>query len=123
MVAGLTSADSLLLHSPLTSVCQAGRIYFEMKTANGYSGSVCSGTVVKDQQVDRSIIMTAAHCVYNDEFKEFARNVIFIPNQAAGSGSGTDRNCNNDILGCWVISFGVADTDWAIRSFPANIPW
>jgi len=96
-----------------------GRIYFEM----GGNGYVCSGTVVQDGQTDRSIILTAAHCVYDDAQKEFAKNVLFIPNQAGTSGSGTDSNCDNDPLGCWAASFGVADTDWASRSWPANIPW
>merc|ERR1712166_533500 len=97
-----------------------GRIYFEM---NGGQSYVCSGTVVQDEQADRSIILTAAHCVYDDAQKAFAQDVLFIPNQAGTTGSGTDSNCDNDPLGCWAASFGVADTDWASRSFPANIPW
>ena len=97
-----------------------GRIYFEM---NGGQSYVCSGTVVQDEQADRSIILTAAHCVYDDAQKAFAQNVLFIPNQAGTTGSGTDSNCDNDPLGCWAASFGVADTDWASRSFPANIPF
>merc|ERR1712195_223760 len=102
----------------------AGRLYYKMKNANGgYSSYVCSGTVVIDDKADRSVIMTAAHCEVNDGYKEFAKDVIFIPNQAGGTGSRTDSNCNNDPLGCWAASFGVADTDWASRSFPANIPW
>merc|ERR1712166_1478116 len=97
-----------------------GRIYFEM---NGGQSYVCSGTVVQYEQADRSIILTAAHCVYDDAQKAFAQNVLFIPNQAGTTGSGTDSNCDNDPLGCWAASFGVADTDWASRSFPANIPF
>jgi hypothetical protein len=104
----------------------AGRIYFEMpnnarrKRWNGY---VCSGTVVTDAMTGRSIILTAAHCVYDDANKAFARNVLFIPDQAATTGAGTDTNCNNDPLGCWVPSIGIVDDDWTIRTFPDNIPW
>ena len=95
-----------------------------MRNADGnLRGYVCSGTVVKDDQDDRSIIMTAAHCVFDDKRKEFATDVIFIPNQAGTTGSGSDYNCDNDPLGCWATEFGVVDTDWAIRSFPQNIPW
>ena len=95
-----------------------------MKNANGgYSSYVCSGTVVKDDKADRSIIMTAAHCVFDDQDKEFAKDVMFIPNQDQGSGSSTDTDCDNDPHGCWWASFGVVDTDWATRSFPNNIPW
>lgn len=103
----------------------AGRIYFEMpgnSTRTLWYGYVCSGTVVTDNVSGRSIILTAAHCVYDDSNKSFARNVLFIPNQAA-SGTKTDLNCGNDIMGCWVPSVGVVDTNWAIRTFPNNIAW
>jgi len=105
----------------------AGRLYFEMprnaKRNGPWVGYVCSGTAVTDSAGDRSIILTAAHCVYDDENKAFARNVLFIPNQADTTGSGTDLNCDNDPLGCWVPSFGVVDENWAIRTFPDNIQW
>jgi hypothetical protein len=61
--------------------------------------------------------------VYDDEHKVFARNVLFIPNQDATTGAGTDRNCDNDPMGCWTPSFGVVDHNWTTRTFPANIPW
>jgi hypothetical protein len=104
----------------------AGRIYFEMPSNAAqtlWSGYVCSGTVAEDATDGRSVIITAAHCVYDDEHKVFARNVLFIPNQDATSGGGTDLNCSNDPMGCWAPSFGVVDTDWTTRTFPDNIPW
>lgn len=104
----------------------AGRIYFEMP-ANArktrWVGYVCSGTVVNDGVADRSIIVTAAHCVYDDVNKAFAQNVMFIPNQAGTTGSGTDRDCTNDALGCWMASHGVVDVNWTTRAWPDNIPW
>ena len=105
----------------------AGRIYFEMpgnaKWKGPWGGYVCSGTVITDGTTGRSIILTAAHCVYDDANNAFARNVLFIPNQAETNGSGTDLNCNNDPLGCWVPSFGVVDTDWTATVFPNNVAW
>ncbi|MEH6449684.1 MAG: hypothetical protein V7765_13490 [Oleispira sp.] len=116
----------------------AGRIYFEMpgnsKRKGPWSGYVCSGTVVNDSDavatettsaVDngRAIIVTAAHCAYDDVNKAFARNVLFIPNQAYTTGTRTDSDCDNDPLGCWTPSFAVVDTDWSSSTFPANIPW
>jgi hypothetical protein len=105
----------------------AGRIYFEMPNnarRNGpWSGYVCSGTAVTDSMTGRSVVLTAAHCVYDDANKAFARNVLFIPNQAATTAAGTDLNCSNDPLGCWTPSFGVVDTDWSTRTFPDNIAW
>jgi len=104
----------------------AGRIYFEMPqnaSRRRWAGYVCSGTVVTDGTGGRSVIVTAAHCVYDDANKAFARNVLFIPNQDQTTGSGTDRNCDNDPLGCWTPAFGVVDVDWTTRTFPDNIPW
>ncbi len=102
----------------------AGRIYFQMP-ANGpfWSGYVCSGTVATDDVTGISVIITAAHCVYDDVNKVFARNVLFIPNQAGTKGSGTNTTCSDDPLGCWEPSHGVVDQDWANRTWPDNIPW
>ena len=104
----------------------AGRIYFEMPSnqrRKRWAGYVCSGTVTNDGTSGRSVIITAAHCVYDDASKAFARNVLFIPNQDQTSGSGTDSNCSNDPFGCWTTSFGVVDVNWTTRTFPDNIPW
>lgn len=104
----------------------SGRIYFEMpadRSQSRWTGYVCSGTVAEDTTTGRSVIITAAHCVYDDANKAFARNVLFIPNQDGTTGAGTDLNCSNDPLGCWAPSFGVVDTDWTTRTFPDNIPW
>jgi hypothetical protein len=104
----------------------AGRIYFEMP-ANArrtrWDGYVCSGTVTSDATTGRSIIITAAHCVYDDANKAYARNVLFIPNQAETSGAGTDLNCANDPIGCWAPDFGVVDVNWTNRTFPDNVAW
>ena len=103
-----------------------GRLYFEMpgnakrKTWWGY---VCSGTVATDDTAGRSVIVTAAHCIYDDVNKAFARNVMFIPDQDGTSGTGTDRNCSNDPIGCWVPTVGVVDVNWTTRTFPANVAW
>jgi len=105
----------------------AGRLYFEMpknaKWKGPWGAFVCSGTTVTDNTAGRSIILTAAHCVYDDVNKAFARNVLFIPDQAGTNGSGTDLNCNNDPIGCWAPSYGVVDVHWTTRTFPDNIPW
>ena len=103
-----------------------GRIYFEMPNNpkwKRWAGYVCSGTVVVDGVTGRSIILTAAHCVYDDVNHAFARNVIFIPNQAGTTGSGTDLGCSNDPMGCWAVSYGVVDINWTRRTFPDNAAW
>jgi hypothetical protein len=105
----------------------AGRIYFEMpanRRLTKWTAYVCSGTAVTDSSGNSvSVILTAAHCVYDDVYKAFARNVLFIPKQWGTTGSGTDTNCSNDPLGCWATSHGVVDSDWSSRKWPNNIPW
>ena len=104
----------------------AGRLFYEMPSnprRKRWAGYVCSGTVVTDGAFGRSVILTASHCVYDDANKAFARNVLFIPNQAGTTGSGTDSNCGNDPIGCWVATYGVVDVNWTTASFPDNIPW
>jgi hypothetical protein len=103
-----------------------GRIYFEMPSNSRrtrWAGYVCSGTVMNDAASDRSVIITAAHCVYDDAYKAYARNVLFIPDQAHTSGTGTDLNCGNDPIGCWAPDFGVVDVNWTNRTFPDNVAW
>jgi hypothetical protein len=103
-----------------------GRIFFEMPSnprRKRWAGYVCSGTVVTDGATGRSVILTASHCVYDDANGAFARNVLFIPDQAGTNGNGTDSNCGNDPIGCWVASFGVVDINWTSSVFPNNKAW
>ncbi|WP_370236164.1 MULTISPECIES: hypothetical protein [Henriciella] len=103
-----------------------GRLLYEMPTnrrGTRWAAYVCSGTVATDGASSRSVIITAAHCVFDDVSKKFARNVLFIPNQDQTTGSGTDSNCANDPVGCWAPTFGAVDVNWTTRSFPDNIPW
>lgn len=97
----------------------AGRILFEMDN----TAFICSETVATDGTSGRSVIVTAAHCVYDDENKEFATNIMFIPNQDETTGNRTDENCDNDPLGCWVPEFAVVDLNWTRNEFPDNIAW
>ena len=104
----------------------AGRLYFEMPSnarRTRWVGYVCSGTASNDATTGRSIVITAAHCVYDDANKAYARNALFIPNQAQTSAGGTDLNCANDPIGCWAPDFGVVDVNWTTRTFPDNVAW
>lgn len=106
-----------------------GRIYFEMPTnakRTRWAAYVCSGTVVNDGNVtgvDNSIVLTAAHCAYDDANKAFARNVLFIPDQDGTTGAGTDTNCSNDPIGCWSPTYAVVDVDYTTLVFPDNHAW
>ena len=97
----------------------AGRIIFSMPGGD----YVCSVTAVTDGTTGRSVVLTAAHCVYDDIAKAFSSNAIFIPNQDDGGNDGTDLDCTNDPIGCWSLDHGVVDLNWTTRTFPDNIPW
>jgi hypothetical protein len=104
----------------------AGRLYFEMPANSRrtrWNGYVCSGTVVADSATGRSIILTASHCIYDDVNKAFARNVLFIPDQAGTTAAGTNLSCGDDPIGCWTPSFGVVDANWTTRTVPDNVHW
>lgn len=107
-------------HDESTVQTAAGRILFVM----GGDYYVCSGTLINDGNPgnDRSIVLTAAHCVYDDLNKAFAESATFIPNQAGTTGSGTDLDCSNDPYSCWVADFGVVSDAWSAAEWPANIP-
>lgn len=104
-----------------------GRIFFRMPDDSSlvtWSGYVCSGTAVSNSSGNSySLILTAGHCVYDDVNKVFARDVLFIPDQAATTGTRTDLDCSNDRYGCWTPTLGYVDNNWATRTWPNNIPW
>jgi hypothetical protein len=58
-----------------------GKIFFTI----GRSNYVCSGSIVNDEIVNISVVVTAAHCV-NDAGR-FATNWAFVPNYDAGNRS------------------------------------
>jgi hypothetical protein len=103
-----------------------GWFAFTVDTGGGggtWTGYVCSGTVATDGVAGRSVILTAAHCVYDDANKAFARHVLFIPDQTDTTGTGTDLNCSNDPMGCWAPAFGVVDVNYTATTFPNNNAW
>jgi hypothetical protein len=104
-----------------------GRVFFSMpanKRLTRWVDYVCSGSVAADSTSNNvSVIITAAHCIYDDANKAFARNVIFIPNQASTTAGGSDRDCTNDPIGCWAPTAGVVDSNYTTRTFPNNSAW
>lgn len=95
-----------------------GRILFRFSSSQVYK---CSGTVIKDDTTARSIVLTAAHCAYDDKLKEFASMAVFIPDQDGTLGSKSDFNCHNDVYGCWLLSFAIIERGWSSGSFPDNV--
>ena len=55
-----------------------GKVFFTIENI----GYVCSGTLLKETDTSRAIVLTAGHCVYEQEVGggEYVTNWIFIPN-------------------------------------------
>lgn len=80
-----------------------GKVLFEL------SGSffVCSASVVEDSASGYSVILTAAHCVYDNEGSgAFSSNWMFIPNyDAAPAPLDTGGSfCEFTLHGCWTAN-------------------
>jgi V8-like Glu-specific endopeptidase len=88
-----------------------GKVLFEM------DGSywVCSASVVSDTKTDRSIVLTAGHCVYDETNRAFATNWLFVPNYDASPASlSTDQSfCSQTKYGCWTAGSLVVDNGFA----------
>jgi len=78
----------------------SGRVYFKMG-ANEY---VCSGSVVNDGRADYSLVLTAAHCVY-DSAQGWATYWMFVPQ---ADGLPVVPTCSTSPRGCWTAQALVA---------------
>lgn len=104
-----------------------GRIYFESLGVT-YG---CTGTVIRDSKTGRSLIFTAAHCVWEDQDENFGSDVIFVPNRDAVTGdtvlegnmtlADIHRQCADDICGCWRLSGGVVLDKWRDTPWPERL--
>jgi hypothetical protein len=88
-----------------------GKVYFQM---NG-SGWVCSGTALGDSRNSYSLVITAGHCVYDEEngngrLSGFATNWLFIPQYDSNP---TLSNCANTAYGCWTAAALVVNDGFA----------
>jgi len=87
-----------------------GKVYFQM----GGSGWVCSGTAIGDGRAGFSLVITAGHCVYDEEnghgsLAGFATNWLFIPQ----FDSKPTFTCSSTQYGCWTATALVARREFA----------
>lgn len=89
-----------------------GKVFFTF----GTSTYVCSGSVVTDDKTDRSIVLTAGHCVYNQATGQFASNWMFIPAyDSKPNGSCTDP-ANLFPYSCWTARSLMVHSDFSSQS-------
>ena len=87
-----------------------GKVYFVM----GSSAYVCSGTALGDSRSGYSLVITAGHCVYDEEtgngqLSGFATNWLFIPQ----FDSSPTFTCANTAFGCWTAQALVVNRGFA----------
>lgn len=86
-----------------TVVNTTGKVLFQM----GGSYFVCSASVVADGTNDTdSVILTAAHCVYDESAGAFATNWMFIPayDSAPAPLTASGSFCQDTAHGCWTAA-------------------
>lgn len=88
-----------------------GKVLFSM----GASYYVCSASVVQDAVADRSIVLTAGHCVYDETNNQFAAHWIFVPSWDTKSVPMDAEGlfCNSTEYGCWSAQSLVASNAFA----------
>lgn len=88
-----------------------GKVLFRM----GGDYYVCSGSVLADRDPGRSLVVTAAHCAYDEVARRFATEWTFIPDyDAAAVPLTTDGSfCASTRFGCWSARALVVDSVYA----------
>jgi hypothetical protein len=84
---------------------RTGKVYFEM----GSSAYVCSGSVATDQRTTVSLVLTAAHCAFDETSEEFATHWLFIPD----FDQSPTFTCANTEYGCWTANALVVHEGYA----------
>ena len=76
-----------------------GKVLFAL----GSSYYVCSASVVVDSDAGTSLVLTAAHCAYDESNGSFAENWMFIPDYDSAPASLTKSGsfCVDTEYGCW----------------------
>ncbi|MBI5156965.1 MAG: hypothetical protein HZA58_02995 [Acidimicrobiia bacterium] len=88
-----------------------GKVLFAM--AGSYY--VCSASTVFDTASDRSIVLTAGHCVYDETNGGFATNWMFVPDYDSAPATLTTSGsfCSQTRYGCWTAASLAVDSEFA----------
>ena len=70
---------------------------------------ICSGSVSTDTDLNTSLVLTAAHCAYDESTQTFATNWMFFPEYD----SAPIRSCTDSRWGCWTAQSLVVDSGYA----------
>lgn len=94
-----------------------GKVFFSV----GGSYYQCSGSLVKDGKTDRSIVLTAGHCIWDNATSAYVKNFIFIPNYDSSAVSTGNCSTSNK---CWAASQLFANPGFTSQSaFTSQATW
>ena len=82
-----------------------GRVLFTMDGGNW----ICSGVAATDARGDISVVVTAAHCAYDQVNKAFATNWMFFPE----FDTTPSYTCDASVYGCWTADRLVVHSGFA----------
>jgi hypothetical protein len=82
-----------------------GRVLFTMDGGNW----ICSGSAATDARGTISVVMTAAHCAYDQANKAFATNWMFFPE----FDTTPTYTCQDSVHGCWTADRLVVHSGFA----------
>lgn len=91
-----------------------GKVLFAL----GTTVHVCTGSVATDSASDRALVVTAAHCAYDNATQTFATNWMFVPDYDS-TPVALDRTgsfCANTRFGCWSATALVAHTNFTSQT-------
>lgn len=94
-----------------TALGTVGKVFFRL----GGVQYVCTAGIVRDPVAGRSLVLTAAHCAFNERTGEFATNWMVVPDfdtAPALPSSGPDF-CAQTSLGCWTATALLVDSAYA----------
>jgi hypothetical protein len=86
-------------------LARSGKVFFTMSGVR----YVCSGSVANDSHDDRSLVLTAAHCAYDEVAEAFATNWMFIP----AYDTAPTQTCAQAAYGCWTAQALVVHNGFA----------
>jgi len=73
-----------------------GKVFFSVGSTN----YVCSGSLVKEADSLRAIVLTAGHCVWDNATSKYVTNFVFVPNYAFNR---SNVDCTK-LVNCWGAS-------------------
>jgi hypothetical protein len=79
-------------------VQRTGKVLFTMDGSNW----VCSASAVNDSRSGFSLVLTAAHCAYDEVNRRFATNWTYVPS----FDSSPTFTCSQSTYGCWTTAGG-----------------